>query len=197
MHPHLHHVINWMRLRHSARYLRSGGIFHPLYYRQTAIQFTSHVCYQLQCLAGSRIRPQRQISPTTHFMPWQMTMTRMRLVPQHGRHPHHSLQCQEHQIYMQASHLSYMPLPQDLLLTMMHLQVDPLQPHNQAHHHFQGCRQHRALLLIIRGHVLHHRATVPWQHWYNTISLQPKQHGLHTAWPPNLPAMPSTGTFGT
>jgi hypothetical protein len=59
----------------------------------------------------SRIRPQRQISPTTRFMPWQMTMTRPRLVPQHGCHPHYPLQCQEHQLHMHALHLSNRPLP--------------------------------------------------------------------------------------
>jgi hypothetical protein len=76
--------------------------------------------------------------------------------------------------------LLYRPLPRDLSLTTLHLQVDPLQSHNQAHCHFQGCQQHQALLLIVRGHILHHRTTVPWWHWYNTISQLPKQHNLHT-----------------
>jgi hypothetical protein len=41
---------------------------------------------------------------------------------------------------------------------------------------------------LTQGHVLHHHATVLWRHWYNTISLLSKQRGLHTPWPPNLPA---------
>jgi hypothetical protein len=44
------------------------------------------------------------------------------------------------------------------------------------------------LLLIAQGHVLHHSITVLWRHWYNTISLPPKQHGPNTSWPPNFPA---------
>jgi hypothetical protein len=103
-------------------------------------------------------------------------------------HPHYPLQCQEHQLHMHASHLPNKPLPRDLSLTMLLLQVCSIQPHNQTHHHFQGCLKHQTLLLIAQGHILHHRTTVPWWHWYNTISLPPKQHGLHTPWPPNLPA---------
>ncbi len=38
-----------------ACYLKSGRILHPLYNRQTAIQFTSYVCHWLQPLAGSRL----------------------------------------------------------------------------------------------------------------------------------------------
>ncbi len=117
-----------------------------------------------------------------------MTMTMTRLVPQHGRHPCYPLQCQEHQLHGHALHLSYRPLPWDLFLMTLLLQVDPTQLHNQAHRHFQGSRQHQALLLILRGHVLHHCATVPWWHWHNTISRWPKQHGLHTPWPSNFPA---------
>ncbi len=105
----------------------------------TAIQRAPHMCHQLQCLAGSRIRPQCQISPTTCFMPCQITMTRTRLVPQHGCHPCYPLQCQEHQLHGHALHLSNRPLPQDLSLSMLLLQVGPIQPRNQAHHHFQGC----------------------------------------------------------
>ncbi len=146
------------------------------------------MCHCLQCPAGSRIQPQLQIAPTTSFMPWKMTMTRMHLVPQHGCCPCYPHQCQEHQLNVHPSHLSNRPLPCSLSLTSLLLQVGPVQPHNQAHCHFQGCLYYRALLLIAQGHVLHHCTTVFWLHWYNTISLPPKQHGPNTPWPPNLPA---------
>jgi hypothetical protein len=98
-----------------------------------------HVCHGLQSLAESRIQSQHQISPTTRFMPWQMMMAGSRLVPQHGHHPCYLLQGQIHQLHGHALHLSNRPLPQDLSLTMLLLQVGQIQPHNQAHSHFQGC----------------------------------------------------------
>ncbi len=137
-------------------------------------------------LAGFKIQPQLQIAPATRFMPWKIRMTMTRLVPQHGCHPSYPHQCPKHQHSLHKLHFSNRPLPQDLSLMKLLLQVCPLQPHNQAHHHFQGCLKHQALSLIAQGHVLHHRDTVPWRHWCNTIFLPSKQHGLKTPWPPNL-----------
>jgi hypothetical protein len=76
---------------------------------------------------------------TNNSLPWQMTMTRTRLVPQHGRHPRYPLQCQEHQLHRHASHLCNRPLPRNLSLMTLLLQVGQIQPQNQAHRHFQGC----------------------------------------------------------
>jgi hypothetical protein len=68
------------------------------------------------------------------------------------------------------------------------LQVGPLQPHNQATRHFQGCLKHQALSLIAQGPVLNCHNTVHFWHWCNTIFPLPKQHSLKTPWPPNFPA---------
>ncbi len=64
----------------------------------------------------------------------------------------------------------------------------PLKPHIRANHHFQGCLKHQTLLLIAQGHILHHRDTGHLWNWCNTVFPLPKQHGLKTPWPPNLPA---------
>jgi hypothetical protein len=109
-----------------------------------AVQIDSHpVC--VPCVSPtptpSRVQDTTPAPNLTNnpFMPWQMTMTRTSLVQQHGCHPRYLLQCQEHQLHGHMSHLSNRPLSQDLSLTPLLLQLGPIQPHNQAHHHFQGC----------------------------------------------------------
>jgi hypothetical protein len=169
MHPHQHHVINWMQLRCSARCLRSVSVLHP-------------------CITDRQLS---SLHPTCVTNPMPSRVQDTIPVPNLTNNPFHALANDDDENKPSATTWVPPPLPTsvprtpapraritpllqapptNLSLMTLNLQVDPLQPQNQAHHHFQGCWQHQALLLIAQGHVLHHRTTVPWRHLYNTIS---------------------------